>query len=116
MSGDTPTRNDSSTAEELDQLTGYSGSIQGTPLDSALDEQREALWGAQAIIDMAAAALERHFGTDWPCDVPHYSMALRNASETIDQVAGALEAGVLEDRALAIARRSSAEKVPELAT
>jgi hypothetical protein len=43
-------------------------------------------------------------------------MALRNASETIDQVAGALEAGVLEDRALAIARRSSAEKVPELAS
>jgi hypothetical protein len=32
-----------STAEDLDQLLGYCGSIQGTPLDQAVDEQRHAL-------------------------------------------------------------------------
>jgi len=40
--------------EELDKLSGYAGSIQGTPLDTAIDEQREALWLAQSIIDTVA--------------------------------------------------------------
>jgi len=98
--------------DELATLLGYVGSIQGTPLDEAIDEQRRVLWGARAVIDLAAAALEQHFGTDWPSSVPHYAMALRNASETIDNATGALEGGVLEDRALAIAR---AEKTAQAA-
>jgi hypothetical protein len=52
------------TNEDLDSLLGYRGSIQFTPLDTALDEQRKVLWGAQAVIDLAAAALEQHFGSD----------------------------------------------------
>jgi hypothetical protein len=41
-------------------------------------------------------------------------MALRNASESIDSATGALESGVLEDRALAIAR--ARQKSQELAS
>jgi hypothetical protein len=94
---------------ERDHLLGYSGSIGGTPVEEALEEQRNALFGAQAIIKMAAAALQHHFGGDWPAGVPMFSLALENVAKTLDDVAGALEAYSLEERALEIASAKSAD-------
>jgi len=88
---------------ELDRLTGYQGSIQFTALDTALDEQRSLIWEAQAVIDCVIKALEERFG-DWPKDMANFPMALSRASRTLDDVATKLDAGNLEDRALAIAR------------
>lgn len=99
--------------EDLDRRTGYSGTIQGGTLDEALDEQRAVLWDAQAIIETVAQALERQFGRDWPAgDMPIYPRVLRRAAALIDEATGALEAGVLEDRAIAISRARD-EEAPE---
>jgi hypothetical protein len=91
--------------EELDRLAGYKGTIQGTPLDSALDEQRSAIWEAQAIIDCAATSMCEHFG-DWPAGLTEWPLALQRASKVLEDVTFVLDAGVLEDRALAIARQA----------
>jgi hypothetical protein len=57
----------------------------------------------QAIVDVTAEALNRHFG-DWPAGVPNFPKALEQTSRMIDVVTDALDAGTLEDRALEIAR------------
>lgn len=92
--------------EDLDRLSGYTGSIQGTPLDTALDEQREALWLAQSLIDTLAPALIRVFGDDgdWQAKFPEFPRVLRESSRIIRNAADNLKSGILEDRALAIAR------------
>ena len=92
--------------EDLNRLLGYTGTIQGTPLDTALDEQREALWLARSIVDTVAPALVRLFGDDgdWCAKFPEFPRVLREASRIIGNAANDLESGVLEDRALAIAR------------
>lgn len=94
------------TPHKLDQLLGYAGTIQGTPLDDALDEQREALWLAQSMVDTVAAALIRVFGDDgdWKEMYPDFPRLLDQTSLVIANAATNLEAGYLEDRALAIAR------------
>lgn len=97
------------TSAELTKLMGYSGSIQCTPLDTALDELRVALFEANSIIECVAHAIEREFGQDCPADRPEFPRALRTASRMLDSVAGGLEAGTLEDRGLAIARASEKE-------
>jgi len=85
---------------DLDRLTGYSGSIQGTPLDEALDEQRVVLIGAQGILKHALELIG---------DCSAYgSIAIRGALKSIEAVTAALDAGTLEDRALAIARARQA--------
>ena len=89
---------------DLDRLAGYTGTIQGTPLDTAIDDQRSRLWAAQSIVDMVIGSLQNHFDEAWPADIPDFPRALREASRVIGEVAGDLEAGVLEDRALEIAR------------
>ena len=96
------------TAEQLDKLMGYRGSIEGTPLAKALDEQRMVLWEAQAIVDMTAGALDSKFGDEcnWPDNLPNFPMALRRVSRIIDEVTNSLEDGNLEDRGLAIAREA----------
>lgn len=97
--------------ERLDQLSGYKGSIQGTPLEAALDEQRNILCAAHAMIFTTAHALEREFGSDWPVIYPNFPSVLRQAAELVDQVSGDLEAGVIEDRGLAIARADEQEEI-----
>jgi hypothetical protein len=92
--------------EDLDRLSDYTGSIQGTPLDTAIDEQREALWLAQSIVDAVASSLMRVFGDDgdWCAKFPDFPRVLREVSRIIGNAANDLESGILEDRALAIAR------------
>jgi hypothetical protein len=96
--------------EELTKLMGYNGSIQATPLETTLDEHRMSLFEARSIIDSVAHAIEREFGQDCPADRPEFPRALRIASRMLDNVAGGLEAGTLEDRALEIARASAAKE------
>jgi len=95
---------------ELDKLMGYQGSIQGTPVDEAIEEQRMALWQAQAIVDLAIGALEQQFAPNggWPSSFANFPMALRQVSATIEDVTSALEGGTLEDRGLEIARAYAA--------
>jgi hypothetical protein len=95
--------------DELSKLTGYDGSIQGTPLESALDEHRTALFEAQSIVASVAHAIEREFGQDTPAGCPEFPRALRIVSRMLDDVAGGLEAGTLEDRGIAIARENAKE-------
>jgi hypothetical protein len=89
------------TAEVLDQLSGYSGSIAGTPVDEALDELRDRIFDAQSIVEIASRALQdlSEDGKE-----PGYTRALGNVRKSLDEIAAGLEAGTLEDRALAIAR------------
>jgi hypothetical protein len=94
--------------DELTKLMGYDGSIQCTPIETALDERRQEIWEAQSIITCVAHALEREFGTDWPVDRPNYPMALRTANRILEKASGDLEAGTLEDRGIEIA--GAAEK------
>lgn len=90
--------------ETLTKLLKYQGSIQDTPLEEALDENRQILWDVAAIIDCAIGAIERHFSTDWPAAMPEFPRALRLARETLETVSGRLEADQLENRAIALAR------------
>jgi hypothetical protein len=90
--------------EDLHRLLRYTGTIQGTPLDTAIDDQRSLLWTAQSIIDMVIGALQTHFDEAWPANVPDFPRALREVSRVVGGVANNLESGVLEDRALEIAR------------
>lgn len=101
--------NDTSTSAELDKLTGYKGSIQGTSLERALDEQRTGLFLAGAMVDTVRSTLEQEFGHDWPAKYPEFPRVLREVSRIIDDTAGNLEAGVLEDRALEMARAEPSE-------
>ena len=98
------------TVEDLDKLCGYSGSIQGTPLEDALDEQRESLWDAKALLETLSLALVQHFGMEgaWPASVPEYQRVLDRARNIVNDISASLEAAVLEDRALAIARAEKA--------
>jgi hypothetical protein len=97
--------------DDLTKLMGYAGSIQCTPLDTALEELRMALFEANSIIDSVAHAIEREFGQDCPAGRPEFPRALRTASRMIDHVAGALDAGTLEDRGLEIARANADKEV-----
>jgi hypothetical protein len=99
----------SGSSADLDKLSGYSGSIQGTPLETALDEQREALWLARSIVDTTTGSLEREFGKDWPAKLPEFPRALREVSRLVNTIAGNLESAVLEDRALEIGRAVEVE-------
>jgi hypothetical protein len=90
-------------ARSLAKLSGYRGSIQGTPLDAALDKQRFAVWEAQAIIDCATTSMREHFG-EWPESLANWALALKRASKVLEDAAMSLDAGVLEDRGLAMAR------------
>lgn len=103
-----PTMPKPGSLEDLDRLSGYTGSIQGTHLDTAIDEQRTALWFAQSVIDLAVGSLENEFGVDWPAKLPDFPRALREVSRIISSVTGSLETAVLEDRALEIARAAEA--------
>lgn len=95
--------------DDLDRLLGYIGSIKGTPLEDALDEQRRELGDAQAIVEMCLGALKERFG-DWPADQPQYNRALGRVVKILGDAADALEASTLEDRALAIAREKESKK------
>jgi len=88
------------------RLLKYIATIQDSPFDTALDEQREALWLAQSIVDTVAPALIKVFGDDgdWCAKYPEFPRVLAEASRLIAKVADDLESGILEDRALAIAR------------
>lgn len=101
ISGRRPT---ASSAEELTKLMGYDGSIQCTPLETALDEQRTALRRAHANVQIVIDWIGREHGG-------HCPMALRRAARIIKKASEALEAGVLEDRGIAIARERVAEEV-----
>jgi len=86
---------------DLNHLTGYDGSIQGTPLEEAIDEQRSTIHEAQAIIACANEYIT-HIGQGGHEWCPH--LALDAVSKMLDRMREALEAGNFEDRALAIAR------------
>lgn len=98
---------------QADQLGGYEGSIQGTTVERALDEQREALWLAQSIVDSIAGSLNNMFGKDWPAKFPDWPRALRGVSRMVDTATGAMEAGVLEDRAVELAGANLAAERPQ---
>jgi hypothetical protein len=85
--------------------------IAGTPLEIALDDQRTQLFLAHAMVDTVSSALEQEFGEDWPAKYPEFPRVLREVSRIINDVAGNLEAGPLEDRAHAIARAESSGEV-----
>ena len=95
--------------DDLTKLSGYEGSIQGTTLDTALEELRTALFEAKSIIDSVAHAIEREFGHDCPAGRPEFPRALRTAGRMLDTVADGMEAGTLEDRGLEIARADAKE-------
>lgn len=90
---------------ELNRLKGYSGSIQGTSLDTALDEQRFRCWEVASIIETVAISLKALYG-----EADDGWRALGVAARMVKEVADDLESGMLEDRALEIARK------PELIT
>lgn len=96
---------------QVEQLPVYEGTIRGTAVERALDEQREALWLAQSIVDSVAGSLNAKFGRDWPAKFPDWPRSLRGASSMINAATGAMEAAVLEDRALALARTDEAAEV-----
>jgi Ribosomal protein L7/L12 C-terminal domain len=94
--------------EELDaDVLGYSGSIAGTPVDQALDEQRDQLFEARAVVMVTAQALHvlhqqlDHRGVE---QLTSAQLALDSAEKTMERIAEALDAGNLEGRGLAIAR------------
>ena len=101
------TDNGAGSLTELDRLSGYGGSIQGTPLDEALEEQRTAIHTAQAVIVCANEYISHltQGGADEWCP----QLALDAAKKMLDEVWEALDAGNLEDRALAIARGKATE-------
>jgi hypothetical protein len=101
-------------AEELEKLLGYQGSIQCTPLQTALDEQQAALYEAQAVIEVAATALNMKLVELGVPEEWRPQLALDAAAKMIGNVAEAIEAGRLEDRAIAIARKAAA--APESAS
>ncbi len=60
-------------------------------IEQSIEEQRMALWQAQAAIETVAAALHQHIGRDWPAGVPHFPMVLKRAAADIEEVTGRLE-------------------------
>ena len=88
------------------ELLGDIGKVSDGPIEQVLEEQRRALWGAVAIVESIAEALEQRFSRDWPADVPQYPLALRSAAAAINGVTENLEAEVVEERALELARES----------
>jgi hypothetical protein len=115
MASNTIPKNRIDSADDLDNLSGYRGSIQGTALDEALDEHRFALWDAVAVIDSVRLALSQHFGRDWRAGVPNFERVLFMASRAVKDSADNLEAGTLEDRALEIARAKQSKQAAEVA-
>ena len=99
---DHPSEHEATRAE----LLGDIGKVSDGPIEQVLEEQRRALWGAVAIVESIAEALEQRFGRDWPADVPQYPLALRSAAAAINGVTENLEAEVVEERALELARES----------
>ena len=95
-------------AQSIDELKGYTGSIQGRPIEEALDEHRLALWEAKAILETVSAALEKQFGESWPAGIIQFPLALQRVCRVIDDTTDGLEASVLEERALSIARSKAA--------
>jgi hypothetical protein len=87
-------------ADDLDELTGYSGSIQGTPLDTALDQQRERIWAAVALLRTTAQALQLQFNVNasWPVDIPEYHLGLNAVADMLNDLTDFLDAGVLDRR------------------
>jgi hypothetical protein len=77
----------------------------------ALNEQRETLWAAEAVIESVASALQQHFGSDWPAGVPDFARALRQAAALIEAATGALEFDSIEHRAVGIAREQKSAEV-----
>ncbi len=78
------------------------GTIEGTPLATALDEQGDQLFLAGGMIDTVRSALEQEIGEDWPSKYPNLPIVLREVSRILNDAAGNLEAAVLEDRVSAL--------------
>jgi hypothetical protein len=98
-------------AEDLDRLMGYQGSIAGTPVDEALDEQRDLIHQAQAVISCANEYISYLEDEDnW-----RPQRALDAAFTMLDGVQKTLDASNLEDRGLAIARAKSTESAEAMA-
>lgn len=91
-----------------DTARRYKGSIQGTALEAALDEQREAAWEIEAVLRMAAIAINEEIDSA-ELDAPNYFLALRRAADRARKLADDLEGSVLEDRAIEIAQAREAE-------
>jgi hypothetical protein len=82
----------------------YSGSIQGTALEYALDEVHQRLYDLQGIIDVTCKAFDLEDSED---EQPSYYRALRAASTCVDNIVTALQADALEERAQEIANRAT---------
>jgi hypothetical protein len=72
-------------------------------LAEAIDQQRRAIFDAQAIVQVTVLALREQFG-DWPEGTPCFDRPLRAVGQMLDNIAGALEVEPLEDRAREILR------------
>lgn len=103
------------TSEEEDaaqlKLLGYCGTIGNGPVEEALDEQRAKLFEAHAIIETVGQGILQHFGGNCPAGVPDFERALRVAARMINEIAGALEAGTLEDHATNMAAKAEKSHV-----
>ncbi len=87
--------------------TDFQNTIQGTALEAAIEEQRLVVWEVEAVLRMAAHALE---DISDELDEPNYEIALRALAQRVYQVGCNLEAAVLEPRAAEIAREREAEQ------
>ncbi|MFO1508511.1 MAG: hypothetical protein U1F31_01930 [Steroidobacteraceae bacterium] len=85
---------------------GFKGAISGTPLEAAIEEQRLVIWEVEAVLRMAAHALE---DISDKLDEPNYEIALRALAQRVYGVGCNLEAAVLEPHAAEIAREREAE-------
>jgi hypothetical protein len=91
--------------ELIDALVNDKGSIEGTALDEALDEQRMTLFGAQAVLDIASHSLDiLEDELELKPPMARYSLALRNVSKSIEDVVTGLDSPVLQRRMLEIER------------
>lgn len=88
--------------------TDFNGTIQGTALEAALDEQREAAWEIEAVLRMAAIAINEAIDSA-ELDAPNYFLALRRAADRARKLADDLEGSVLEHRAIEIAQAREAD-------
>lgn len=84
--------------------TDYSRTIQGTSLESAIEEQRAVAWEVEAVLRLAAESL---WEVSSRLDGVGYTQALQAAADRLHTLGDALEAGPLEDRATAIAQREA---------
>lgn len=90
--------------ESAGEPKGYTGSIRGTALAEAIEENCQDILSASAILGVVAEAIDSYRS------MSGYPRALAYVAEILDKVAGnLLNTQALEDRAIEIAQAREAE-------